>query len=75
MVAGAHPERLEVGGVAAGLLVELGVGHGDGIAADHEGERVAGSGRALEALVEGQHRPSDPSRDGPLQTRGTALRR
>ena len=44
VVARLHAEGLEVGGVAAGLLVELGVGHGDVLAADHEGERC-GRGR------------------------------
>ena len=57
MVAGGHAERLEVGGVGPGLLVELAVRDGDGVAAHDEGEIVAAVSSGLDPLGQGQHEP------------------
>ena len=73
MVAGRHAERLEVGGVGPGLLVELAVRDGDGVAAHDEGEIVAAVSSGLDPLGQGQHEASDRRRDG-LVTGGTGSR-
>ena len=64
MVAGGHAERLEVGGVGPGLLVELAVRDGDGVAAHDEGEIVAAVSSGLDPLGQGQHEPPTTRCDG-----------
>ena len=67
MIAGGDAERLEVGGVGPGLLVELAVRDGGGIATHDEGEIVAAVSSGLDPLGQGQHEPPTADVTVPLQ--------
>jgi hypothetical protein len=67
VVAVTHPEGLEVGGVAAGLVVELGIGHGYVLPTHHEGQAVTARGTDLDPSVQCQHVGFDPPA-GPVVT-------
>ena len=67
MVAWSDAQRLEVGGVATGLVVQLAVRDRDVVTAHHEGEVVTSIGPGLDPLGHGEHVGSDQRRDSPLQ--------
>jgi hypothetical protein len=73
VVAGHDPEGLQVGGVGAGVVVELCPGDDDLVSPDHEGAGLAPVGSLLGSLRECQHDASDPSPGGRVTRRSPEI--